>query len=99
MAINYLAELKGQFAEHFTLVKNNTPDKALILRLQGYIYAGEILGILTKEDAQAIMEEQHKLVFGQSIESRKAAKQQIKNALQEGNNDYFDIPAIERKKC
>lgn len=99
MAINYLAELKEQFIEHFTFVKNNAPDKALIFRLQGFIYAGEVLGILTKEDAQAIMEEQHKHVFGQSIEARKNAKQQTKQALKEGNDDYFDIPAINRKKC
>lgn len=74
MAINYLAQLKEQFIEHFTLVKNNTPDKALILRLQGYIYAGEVVGLVTKEDAQAIMEEKHKQVFGQWIEARKNVK-------------------------
>ncbi|MGJ8692111.1 MAG: hypothetical protein ACSHW0_06480 [Thalassotalea sp.] len=94
--INYLSKLEKQFYQHFTLVKKQTPDHDLKLRMQGYINAGQVLGVITSADAEAIMEQQHQVVFGESIEARKTAKQQFKNAVKTRDESFFELPAIER---
>jgi hypothetical protein len=51
-----------------------------------------------RPEAIELMEQTHFDVFGISNEQRKSQKQNIKSALKGENDNFLEIPAINRKK-
>jgi hypothetical protein len=84
------------------LVFNNSlkglKDEKLKYRTEGLLQAGQVLGLLSRTEASALMEKAHLQVFGQTIEARKNYKDSVKKALILDDSDFFNIPAIERRK-
>lgn len=74
--------------------KNVDTDK---YRVQGFMHAGELMGLLTKEEGKALIADLHIEVFGETIDARADRKRKL-NALRESDPDaYLEIPAIERR--
>ncbi len=94
----FLSTLKQQFADIFTTSKAGKDTASLRLRTQGFIYAGELLELCSREEVTQLMEQQHQAVFGCSIEQRKPNERtKRQQALKAGDYDYFDEPAFNRK--
>jgi len=95
---NFNEECLQQFEEYFSNIKTHHIDnKELKSRIQGFVRAGEFLGVITREQAMAIMEKAHLNIFNMTIHARKERKHLIKSVLVDNNRDFFDIPAIHRK--
>lgn len=97
----YLSELAAQFKQIFTLSKAGNDNSIERYRAQGFIQAGELLQLCSRDDVQHIMQQMHQDVFGCSVEQRSnnnASKAQRQRALSTGDYDYFDEPAINRQK-
>lgn len=97
----YLSELAAQFKQIFTLSKAGNDNSIERYRAQGFIQAGELLQLCSRDDVQHIMQQMHQDVFGCSVEQRSnnnASKAQRQQALSTGDYDYFDEPAINRQK-
>lgn len=97
----YLSELAAQFKQIFTLSKAGNDNSIERYRAQGFIQAGELLQLCSRDDVQHIMQQMHQDVFGCSVEQRSnnnASKAQRQQALSAGDYDYFDEPAINRQK-
>lgn len=93
-----LSTLKQQFVDIFTTSKASKDTKNLKSRTQGFICAGELLELCSREDVTQLMEQMHQDVFGCSIEQRKPnEKARRQQALKAGDYDYFDEPAFNRK--
>lgn len=94
----FLNTLKQQFVDIFTTSKAGKDTAALRSRTQGFIYAGELLDLCSRDEVKQLMQETHLAIFGCSTEQRrpneKARRQQ---ALKAGDYDYFDEPAFNRK--
>ncbi len=93
----FLVQLEKQFHEIFQTSKAAKDNSAQRLRTQGFIHAGELLQICSRQQVQQLMEKVHLEVFGVSISERKpseAAKRQ--QALKHGDYDYFEEPAFVR---
>lgn len=94
---NYTNECIRQLTEYFNLLKQNKVDDELRSRIQGFINAGEFMGVINHQEAVQIMDDTHFQVFGMSNTQRKAKKDSIKFALKGDVDAFFDVPAINRK--
>ena len=86
-----------QLTEYFDLLKQNKINGELRNQIQGFINAGEFMGVINHQEAVQIMDDTHFQVFGMSNFERKAKKDSIKSALKGDDEAFFDIPAINRK--
>jgi hypothetical protein len=87
-----------QLISIFKKAKDYKKDDKKKHRLEGYLYAGKALGVISNEEALTLMENAHLEVFGETIESRKSRKANLKEAVARGDDGYIDIPAYERNK-
>jgi len=94
---NYTDKLNLLFIQYFESVASRKPDEALKHRIQGFIQAGEVLLVISREQSTQTMEAAHLHVFGESINERKSKKAAFKEALKARDDSYFEIPAFERK--
>jgi hypothetical protein len=95
---NYSSKLTTLFAQYFESVSTRKPDEQLKNRIQGFIQAGEVLSVISRDQSTQIMEDAHFNVFGESITERKSKKEAFKKALKVRDDSYFEIPAYERQK-
>ncbi len=93
---NFERECSRQLIDYFGLLHKNKLDTALKNRVQGFINAGEFLGVITRVEAITLMDEAHFSVFNMTNEQRKTRKAAIKAIRSDTEASIFDIPAIER---
>lgn len=87
-----------QLLSVFEKAKTHQKDDKQKHRLEGYIQAGKVMGVISGEEAITLMEDAHFEIFGESIESRKSRKANIKEAVARGDDNYISIPAYERNR-
>lgn len=87
-----------QLNQVFTITKDGQPDNVLKRHTEGVIRAGEILGALSRTEAAALVEKVHYEVFGESSSQRAERKKSLHELKELSPDEYFDIPAIERRK-
>lgn len=93
----FLITLHQQFTDMFLASKAGKDNAEQKLRSQGFIHAGELLELCSRQEVQQLMEQVHHEVFGVSIAKRQPSEQSRRqHALNLGDYDYFDEPAINR---
>lgn len=93
----FLITLEAQFRDLFQASKAGKDNSEQRLRAQGFIHAGELLQLCSRQQVQQLMEKVHLEVFGISIFERKpSAKARRQQALQLGDYAYFEEPAFNR---
>ena len=94
----FMQQAKNQFLQIFQKSKAGQPVVVEKHRAEGFLYAGELLGLTDKSELQHLMEQAHLEVFGYPLQDRAAGyQQQRKAALSQGQFQYFDEPAISRR--
>ncbi|GHG76904.1 hypothetical protein GCM10010919_32130 [Alishewanella longhuensis] len=97
----FLITLEAQFRDLFQASKAGKAGKdnhEQRLRTQGFIHAGELLQLCSRQQVQQLMEKVHIEVFGISIAERKpSAQARRQQALQLGDYAYFEEPAFNRQ--
>lgn len=89
--------IRQQFVEIFRQSKAGQDSQVAKHRAQGFIHAGELLGLIRRDTLQALMEQCHQEVFGCSIDARTPSlRAQRQAALANGDYQYFDEPALLR---
>lgn len=66
-------------------------------RTEGLLHAAVLMKCISKEEVQDMLEIEHQRIFGQSISERKMKSSKLAQLKKDSPDDYFDIPAIERK--
>lgn len=97
----YISELAAQFTQIFQLSKAGKDNSTQRYRTQGFIQAGELMQLCSRDEVQHLMQSAHIAVFGCSVEQRQgsnASKARRQQALSDGNYEYFDEPAVSRQK-
>lgn len=93
----FLITLEAQFRDLFQASKAGKDNSEQRLRAQGFIHAGELLQLCSRQQVQQLMEKVHLEVFGISIADRKpSAQARRQQALQLGDYAYFEEPAFNR---
>ncbi|MGS2719597.1 hypothetical protein [Paraglaciecola aestuariivivens] len=87
-----------QLQQVFQATKQGAPDLKAKHQVQGLLRAAELLGVITREQATALIEQQHFVVFGQSVQDREQRKRTLAAVKGFSASEFFDIPAIERRK-
>lgn len=82
----------------FQKAKNHQKDDKQKYRLEGYIQAGKVIGLISNKDATELMEKAHFAVFNESIQDRHKRKANLHEALLRGDDRYTSIPAYQRNK-
>ena len=93
----YIQECHKQLFTHFELVKKQKVDETMKYRIQGFMNAGEFLGLFTRDEAIKVIDDAHFEVFGITKEQRKAHKDNMKSAIKNHDDSFFDVPAIVKK--
>ncbi|MBU1439582.1 MAG: hypothetical protein KJ930_02360 [Gammaproteobacteria bacterium] len=94
----FMQQAKSQFLQIFQKSKASQVVTVEKHRTEGFLYAGELLGLTDKNELQQLMEQAHLEVFGYPLQDRSAGyQQQRKAALSQGQFQYFDEPAINRR--
>ncbi|WP_016956017.1 hypothetical protein [Catenovulum agarivorans] len=88
----------SQLIELFKQSKLNKSSQRDKGRVEGFIFAGRSLGLITEQQAQELMQKAHIQVFGQTIEEKQAADKKRQLAIENDDFSYFDVPTIERIK-
>ena len=88
----------AQLLSIFKEAKNHQKDDKQKHRLEGYIQAGKVMGVISGDEALTLMEDAHYEIFGETIKSRKTRKASLKEAVSRGDDDFIDIPAYERSR-
>ncbi len=98
--------LSQQFLQIFQLSQQGADTSSAKLRTQGFIQAGELLGLVSRDEVSSLMDAAHQQVFGCSVAQRLAIHQQQavqqefrqsrRQALADGDYRYFDEPALQR---
>jgi len=93
----FLDACTEQLIALYTASKRGKKVDAEKYRVQGFMHAGEMLGVITNEQGKSLIAELHLQVFGETIDERATRKRKL-NALKESDPDaYIEIPAIERR--
>lgn len=87
-----------QLLELFNKSKINKSTPREKGRVEGFIFAGQSLGLITQLQASELMQQAHLQVFGLTIEEKQLADKKRRLALENEDDSYFEIPAIERIK-
>lgn len=93
--VEYCSE---QLKRVFSSTKNGKPDIKLKHRTEGLMQAGELLGVITREESSELIERMHYDVFCESISDRAKRKKLLTELKHSSPDEYFEIPAIERRK-
>lgn len=82
-----------KFLSYFNEVKQGSGSDLQKGRLEGFMQAAELLGLVERTRAQALMEQAHMQVFGETIAERERRKQ----ALKEYDEEWLAIPSVQRR--
>jgi len=93
--IEYCAQ---QLNQVFTATKQGKPNLKLKHQTEGLLRAGELLDIISREQAAALIEKAHVDVLGVTPLERAERKKSLQDIKDFSSNGFFDIPAIQRKK-
>ncbi|WP_049779549.1 hypothetical protein [Ferrimonas balearica] len=91
----YLESCHQQLRELFSTDSGKRSDPAALHRVQGFIHAGKVLGVLTREQSQTMMEQVHLEVRGETLAERAQRKARLE-AARRGEYECFDTPPSER---
>ncbi|MFT6268894.1 MAG: hypothetical protein ACJAVV_001709 [Alphaproteobacteria bacterium] len=78
--------------------KSSKPDDKQKYRTEGLLHAVRMLEFMSVEEVSEMIENEHQNVFGESVDKRQARKSKLAKVKDMSLDDYFDIPAIERKQ-
>ncbi|MHC6647652.1 hypothetical protein ACYTPF_13850 [Alteromonas sp. HB246098] len=93
----FLDACKTQLVSLYKASKDGKKVEAEKYRVQGFMHAGEVMGLISKEEGKALIADLHMEVFGETINERAQRKRKLE-ALKESDLDaYFAIPAVERR--
>lgn len=94
----FIDSCKTQLTEVYQNTKAGTPDNVKKYRTEGFIHAGQVIGLISRDDARQIIESTHLVVFGESVSQRKDRKASFEELKENSPDEYYEIPAIERKR-
>ncbi|WP_100644694.1 hypothetical protein [Alteromonas facilis] len=93
----FIQHCRAQLAVVFEKSKSGRPDSTLKHRVEGMLQAAELLNILSRDDAQQLIETVHVEVFGETTEARADRKRRLQELKETDPDEYFATPAIERR--
>ncbi|HAG30142.1 MAG TPA: hypothetical protein DCL39_11845, partial [Alteromonas macleodii] len=82
--VRFLDACTEQLIALYTASKNGKKVDAEKYRVQGFMHAGELLGIITNEQGKALIADLHVQVFGETIDERATRKRKL-DALKESD--------------
>ena len=95
--IQYLKQIKEYLSEVYgTKDVNSKPYMRLKNRLDGFIEAGLIVGLVSRDELQEIIDAEHMTVFGMTRKQRRA-ESKLTTEETEVDWGFYDTPAISRK--
>lgn len=92
----FLQEAQRQFDQLFQAKKAGQNVQVLKHRAEGFLYAGELLGLVDKTQLQQLMEQSYLQVFGVALDKTSSYKTERKHALDNEFYQYFEEPAFHR---
>ncbi|MFT6896298.1 MAG: hypothetical protein ACJA13_000699 [Paraglaciecola sp.] len=93
----YLASLQKQVSQLYTAVKAGEPQDKAQHRIEGFLHAGRQLGVIDEHEANILFSTIHEQIFNETIEHRMKRKGKLHQLKIENPDEYFAIPAIERR--
>ncbi|MBT1064093.1 hypothetical protein KJY73_10940 [Bowmanella sp. Y26] len=93
----FLAECQTRIRKVYELTKAGKPDDTLKYRTEGFMNAGEYIGLISREEARELIESLHQDAFGESIAQRRERKERLSKLKEQSLDAFYDEPAINRR--
>lgn len=94
----YLAFLRDSIRKSYLNTQEGRPDDKHKYRTEGLIHAARLMVMLSATEITDMIEKEHQDVFGESVAARKARLASFEKLKEESIDDYFEVPAIQRKR-
>ncbi|WP_026843429.1 hypothetical protein [Brumicola pallidula] len=94
----FLDYCRSELLKSLNNTKSRKPDDKQKYRTEGLLHAARLLDLMSAEEVSELIETEHQSVFGESVYQRQARKSKLAKLKDMSQDDYFDIPAIERNK-
>ncbi len=94
---DFLALCHKRITAVYKATKAGTPDDAARHRMEGFMNAGQVLGIVTQAEVRELIEHVHYEVFNETVAERKSRKASLASLKASEPDRYYAIPAIERR--
>lgn len=69
----------------------------IIEKTEGLLQAARLLGVMDSDEVNQLIDNEHINVFGETVHQRKERKKSLAELKEVSPDDYFSIPAIERR--
>jgi hypothetical protein len=96
--IQFLDYCHSELVKSLSNTKSRKPDDKQKCRTEGLLHAARMLEIISVEEVSDMIDIEHQSVFGESLEQRQARKSKLAKLKDMSQDDYFDIPAIDRQQ-
>ncbi len=93
----FLDYCKNQLHISFATIKRGKTDDKQKHRTEGLLQAAKLLRFIDQSSLDLLVEEEHHKVFGETVQQRKDRKKALSDLKENSPDDYFSIPAIERR--
>ncbi|WP_102797663.1 hypothetical protein [Bowmanella denitrificans] len=93
----FLAECQTRIRKVYELTKAGKPDDINKHRAEGFLHAGEFLGLVSRDEATHLIESVHQEVFGESVSQRRERKDRLNKLKEHSLDAFYDEPAINRR--
>ncbi|MCU7554422.1 hypothetical protein OCL06_07415 [Alteromonas sp. ASW11-19] len=94
---DFLALCHKRIVVVYQATKAGTPDDAARHRMEGFMNAGQVIGVVTQAEVRELIERAHYQVFGETVAERKERKASLESLKESEPDRYYAIPAIERR--
>ena len=93
----FIESLRNRVDHLYVYGESHPDEKDLIARkLDGFLEAGLLLQIFSKDQLQKVIDEEHLTIFGMSREERAKKRQQEGTSPESADWSAYDAPATER---
>lgn len=93
----YIEYCRQELVTSFKNTHSGKRDDKQKHRTEGLLQAARLLGVIDSDDVNQLIEDEHFNVFGETVQERKERKKSLAELKEVSPDDYFSIPAIERR--
>lgn len=93
----YIEYCRDELVTSFENTLSGKPDDKQKHRTEGLLQAARLLGVMDSDEVTQLIEREHFNVFGETVQERKKRKKSLAELKEVSPDDYFSIPAIERR--
>lgn len=93
----FLAYCRTEVKKSFENTRAGTADDKHKYRTEGLLHSARLLELISLDELQAMIEEEHQVIFGEGVQERKARREKLMDLKDNDPEKFLEVPAIQRR--